>query len=484
VFPDVVHIALHRRQHHLAALRGVRLLHELFQVAHRRLHRFRRLQHLRHNQLIRIKQPPYFGHSLHQRPIDNVQRWRALSAFSFQVCHQSIARAFDDVVRQPRVQRHIFRLQLLFLFRCAEMFRDRRDVELVQRRLLLLALLSPIRRRVPQHFALRMLRGHFLRRVLEQQIFRQSPLVLRNRSESLQLLRVHNRQIQPGLRGVVQKHRVHHLARARRQSKRHVGNPQNRPRIRQRLLDQPDALHRFHCAADVVLVARRARKHQRVEHDILWCHLVLLRQQFVRPLRNRQLPLPRERLRLLWVFVNAAHHNRRAKIVCDRHHLLKLVLPIFQVDRIDDRFAWQYVSASSTAAGSVVSIMIGVLILRISFSQKYGISFFSSRSVLCRHTSTMCAPPFTCRRPISVASSHFSSATRFLKSRDPITFVRSPTSSGRVWSSASIVSIPEYTARWGSVGLTRGFLPSTIWAIARICFSVVPQHPPTIFSQP
>src|SRR5216684_1884986 len=58
-------------------------------------------------------------------------------------------------------------------------------------------------------------------------------------------------------------------------------------------------------------------------------------------------------------------------------------------------------------------------------------SFFSSRSVLCRQTSTMCAPPRTWRRAISLASSHFSSATRFLKRREPITLVRSPTSNGR-----------------------------------------------------
>ena len=70
-------------------------------------------------------------------------------------------------------------------------------------------------------------------------------------------------------------------------------------------------------------------------------------------------------------------------------------------------------------------------------------SFISSRSVLCRHTSTMCAPLFTWRRAISVASSHCSAATRFLKAREPITLVRSPTMSGRVLSSASMISMPE-----------------------------------------
>ena len=55
----------------------------------------------------------------------------------------------------------------------------------------------------------------------------------------------------------------------------------------------------------------------------------------------------------------------------------------------------------------------------------------------------MCAPFFTCQRAISVASSHFSSATRFLNSREPMTLVRSPTISGRLLSSASTSSMPE-----------------------------------------
>ena len=55
----------------------------------------------------------------------------------------------------------------------------------------------------------------------------------------------------------------------------------------------------------------------------------------------------------------------------------------------------------------------------------------------------MCAPFFTCQRAISVASSHCSAATMFLKSREPITLVRSPTISGRLLSSASTSSMPE-----------------------------------------
>ena len=49
VLPDIVDIPLHRRQQHLAPRRHVRFLHVRLQMRHRRLHRLRRLQHLRHN---------------------------------------------------------------------------------------------------------------------------------------------------------------------------------------------------------------------------------------------------------------------------------------------------------------------------------------------------------------------------------------------------------------------------------------------------
>ena len=73
----------------------------------------------------------------------------------------------------------------------------------------------------------------------------------------------------------------------------------------------------------------------------------------------------------------------------------------------------------------------------------------------------------------------------FLNRREPITLVRSPTSNGRV----AIVGLDRFRCRSKPRDAAlrarmRGFLPSTICAMARICFSVVPQQPPTMFSQP
>ena len=64
--------------------------------------------------------------------------------------------------------------------------------------------------------------------------------------------------------------------------------------------------------AGVVLVARRAREHERVEDDVVRPDAVLLRQQLVRALRHLQLALARDRLRLLLILVDAADDERRA----------------------------------------------------------------------------------------------------------------------------------------------------------------------------
>src|SRR5437899_2194931 len=77
-------------------------------------------------------------------------------------------------------------------------------------------------------------------------------------------------------------------------------------------------------------------------------------------------------------------------------------------------------------------------------------SLISSRSLDCRQTSTMCAPLRICQRAISLASSHFSCAIRFLNSREPMTLVRSPTMSGRLLSYHAAVSFDGHGRHYRS----------------------------------
>ena len=63
---------------------------------------------------------------------------------------------------------------------------------------------------------------------------------------------------------------------------------------------------------------------------------VLLRQQLDAALGHGQLALAREGLRLQLVFVDRAHHQRRAEAFRDGTQALELLFAIFQVDRVDD----------------------------------------------------------------------------------------------------------------------------------------------------
>ena len=99
-------------------------------------------------------------------------------------------------------------------------------------------------------------------------------------------------------------------------------------------------------------------------------------------------------------------------------------------------------------------------------------------------TSRIWAPPSTCRRATSTASSKRSSSMSVRKRRDPVTFVRSPTftklSSGVTFSGSS----PDSRQTSRRPGTVLGATPSMAAAISAMCPGVVPQHPPTRFRRP
>ncbi len=112
ILADVVHVALHRGEHHLGALFGVGLLHELFEMVDGGLHGFGGLQHFGDDQLVVVEKPADFGHPGHQRAVDDVERRDAFGALAIEIVDQAVFRAFDDVVGQALIERQIggFRL--------------------------------------------------------------------------------------------------------------------------------------------------------------------------------------------------------------------------------------------------------------------------------------------------------------------------------------------------------------------------------------
>ena len=210
-------VPLHGGEHHLAPNGGGGLLHELLEVRHGGLHRLGRLQHLGHDQLVVVEQPAYLRHAGHQRPVDDVERRSAFLALAVQVRDETVPRAFDDVIRQPLIERE-GRLLGSAGAGGAKMVRDRRDVELVDGDLLLAGLPTPVLRSPAQFL------GAIDGRRVEEHVLGQAAFLFREGREPLELLRVHDRQVQPGFRRVVKEDGVDHLAGRCRQPEGHVRN--------------------------------------------------------------------------------------------------------------------------------------------------------------------------------------------------------------------------------------------------------------------
>ena len=110
-------------------------------------------------------------------------------------------------------------------------------------------------------------------------------------------------------------------------------------------------------------------------------------------------------------------------------------------------------------------------------------SVASSRSGLARHTSSTWPPPRTWARPTSAASSNFSSTIRLLEPADA-DHVGALAHDERRGCPPRIHDL-DTAHRGGQArrGPARG-PPAPAAASARVCAGVVPQQPPTTFTQP
>ncbi len=98
--------------------------------------------------------------------------------------------------------------------------------------------------------------------------------------------------------------------------------------------------------------------------------------------------------------------------------------------------------------------------------------------------SITCAPASTCCRATSNASSYLSARIKSANFFEPVTLVRSPTFTKFESGPMVIGSSPESRRRFGNSGILRAGSPFTASAMALICAGVVPQQPPTKFTNP
>mmetsp|Transcript_2679 Transcript_2679/g.6394 ORF Transcript_2679/g.6394 Transcript_2679/m.6394 type:complete len:486 (+) Transcript_2679:349-1806(+) len=116
VLADVVHVALHSRQHNSSSRLGrevwvllnhalLLLLHEGKQVRHSLLHHTGALDHLRQEHLARAKEIADDVHAGHEGALDDVERPRVVLAGLLSVNFNELVDALDEAVRQALVDR-------------------------------------------------------------------------------------------------------------------------------------------------------------------------------------------------------------------------------------------------------------------------------------------------------------------------------------------------------------------------------------------
>ena len=131
--------------------------------------------------------------------------------------------------------------------------------------------------------------------------------------------------------------------------------------------------------------------------------------------------------------------------------------------------------------------MIGTLAISGSPASKFKkriIAAFESNMPSSMLISIICAPFSTCCNATATASSNLPSMIKRLKMAEPVTLLRSPTFTNKVFSSMVSASKPERRQATFLGSIVLGLTPSTDSAIPLICAGVVPQQPPTIFKNP
>ena len=150
--------------------------------------------------------------------------------------------------------------------------------------------------------------------------------------------------------------------------------------------------------------------------------------------------------------------------------------------RID--LPWLHFRPSSMTVASVESIMSGTLTIFVTRSRNAFASAASSRSGSWRQTSMIWAPPLTCARAISAAASNWPSAIRRLNLRRA-EHVGALADEDRPH---VLVDLERLDAGDEDAVVdgrrAAASCPRPRAARAAMCAGVVPQQPPTMFSQP
>ena len=158
------------------------------------LHGLCALQDLGHDEFVVVKQAADLIHTRHERTVDDIQGWPLVEG-GVEVVDQPVFGALYDIPCQPFIQRQvgarILNYAFFFLSKVGGKGGDR-------------VCTAPI-----------------------DQIVGETFFFFGNRGVAFQLFRVHNRQVEPRLDAVVEKHGVQYLTPGRWEAKGHIADAQD-----------------------------------------------------------------------------------------------------------------------------------------------------------------------------------------------------------------------------------------------------------------
>ena len=354
------------------------VLHEGLEIRDGALHHARRLDDLREEHATGSEEVADDAHSVHQRPLDHVQRPRRFLPRLFRVVLDEV----DDPVHEGVLQTLADRL------------------------------LAPAEIELPPCAGA----AHTLGK-LDEALGRVGPPIedhVLDMFEQLgreilvdgELARVDDAHVEAGPDRVEQERRVHRLPHrvvaAEREAQ--VGDAAGGASAGAAFLDARQAVDERTCVVVVLLHAGRHRQHIRVEDDVLRREADVVHEEVVCPAADRDASLDVRRLAL---FVEGHDDHARAVVAHTSSLAEELRLALLQGDRVDDPLPGRHCSPASNTVHFELSTITGRRAtsgsVAITFRKVRIASSPSSRSAS-MFTSRRLAPPWTCSSATSTAA--------------------------------------------------------------------------------
>ncbi len=171
---------------------------------------------------------------------------------------------------------------------------------------------------------------------MEDQLPRQGHFLVGDLVQRINLRVIHDRHVEAVVHRFVHEDRIQHSPRICVQTEGNIAYTEDRLYLGQLFLDPLDRVQRLDARCPVVVLTGRDRQREGVENQVHRPHPVFVHRQVVDALGDCDLLV---RSQGHAVFVDGQRDHRRAVLLRHRQHFRRALLPVFQVDGVDDRLA-------------------------------------------------------------------------------------------------------------------------------------------------